>query len=56
MQKKVTRLITNYRYKKYESCRQKFKENKILMVTICFRSFVLHKEVQGKFAAKLCDP
>jgi len=47
---KVIRLITVI--KKYESWRQKFKENRILTVsdlTVCSRSFVLRKEVQGKF-------
>jgi hypothetical protein len=40
--------------KKRESCKQKVKENRILTVT-CFRSFVLHRELQRKFEVKLCD-
>jgi len=53
----VIRLITGVQ--KYESWRQKFKENRIITVgdfTVYFRSFVLRKDVQGKSEAKFCDP
>jgi len=54
IQKKVMRLMTGL--KKCETCKQKFKENRILTVTsLSFKSFMLHKEVQGKFDAKLYD-
>jgi len=44
IQKKVIRLITGIN--KYESCRQKFKENFILGdFNLCFRSFMLYKKV-----------
>jgi hypothetical protein len=48
----------NYRYKKYESCRQKFKENRILTVTsqYVFNVLCFGKKVEAEFEAKLCDP
>jgi hypothetical protein len=53
--KKVVRLITSI--KEYESCRQKFIENRILMLTSLYvlEVFLLRKEVQGTSEAKFCD-